>query len=72
MLHRVKPAYSLFELLCVVAIIAILSGIALANWGLARKNADKAVEFHKRNAAKNNGALRGNFEDNQRPSDQNF
>jgi prepilin-type N-terminal cleavage/methylation domain-containing protein len=63
-----KPsAFSLVELLLVVAIITILAGMATVNFSRARKGADEATDFHKENSRRANDAMRGDPMDNRRP-----
>ena len=64
---RRRHAFSVIELLLAAAVIAILAGIALANWGIARKKTGDAVRFHEENKARTDGAMQGNFEDNRHP-----
>ena len=59
-----RRAFSLIEILLVVAVIAILVGIDALNGRIARDKAGKAVTFHEENTRLNNDAMRGNPEDN--------
>lgn len=62
-------AFTIVELLVVMAVIAILVLMFMPNSRLARDRTDDAVHMHENHTRHTNDALRGNFEDNRRPGD---
>ena len=61
-----RRAFTIIELLVVMAIIGILVLLLMPNSRLARDRTDEAVHKHEDHARQTNDALRGDFEDNRR------
>lgn len=64
-----RRAFTIVELLVVMAIIGILVLLLMPNSRLARDRTDDAVHMHEDHTRHTNDALRGNFEDNRRPGE---